>query len=351
MSSLESRIHAAAQSVADEVTPTDIPPLRLPPQSRRVRSRPGDRRLRAAGRPRNLAGLPGSRRRNDRPGAGDPRSGFRWLAPLAAAVSLAAVLTGLVAARHADSTAARGSWQASASLSRAEKLQVKRALDAYFPATGAQYTAGLAFAWTRQTILAAKAGPCLDQAGSPLPSFPSSRPQYQLSFPDNGQFPDLRQRTRTHRMAPAGGDVRSDQARPWAHADRPGAPPAATSCVARYTHSLWRLDTVAAPLAGAWLRQVAAIQSSAPVRAKQAGFVSCLESFGVPARFATSRGHPGHRLFTGFFAWMNWLGASSGSPQALCKPAAALDTGVRDLRQADCDDDGATADRRPIKVF
>ncbi len=279
MNSLESRIQAAAQAAADEVTPADIPQLRLPPQPRHA------------------------------------LSGFRWLAPLAAAVSLAAVLTGLVVLRHAESAGDGGNWQAATSLSRAQKLLATDALDAYFPATGAQYTSGLAFAWTRQTTLAAKAGPCLDQAGFPLPSFPSSRRKYQLSFPDNGQFPDLRQRTRTHQMAPAGGDVRSDQARPWAHGVQRGAVTAATSCVTRYAHSLWRLDAVAAPLAGAWLRRVGAIQSSAPVSAKQPGFVSCLESFGVPARFATSRGPGGHRLFSGFFAWMNWLGASSGSPQ------------------------------------
>ena len=290
MNTLESRIQGAIQAAADEVGPEDIPPLRLHAQPRRLR----------------MQWIRVTRQ---------PGSANRWLAPLAAAVSLAAVVACLVVLRHADGTAPNGFWPASATVTRAQKLLVKEALDAYFPATGAQYTAGLAFAWTRQTILAAKAGPCLAQAGFPPQYFPRSEVQYQLSFPDNGEFPDLNQRLRTHQMAPAGGDVRSDRARPWAHGNQRAYASAAQSCMEQYTHSLWRLDNIAGALAGAWLKEVRTIQSSAPVRAKRPGFAGCLESFGVPARFATSRGTDSHHLFTGFFAWMKWLGASSGSQQ------------------------------------
>lgn len=294
MNSLESKIHAAVQAAADEVTVADIPPLRLPVAGQRFR--------RAAGR-----------RGRARTGARHDGRASRWLAPLAAAVSLACVLAGLVIVRTAVWSGHDGSWPASGTLSRAQKLLAKQALDAYFPATGSQYTTGLAFAWTRQKIIARKAGPCLRRAGFSPSAFPASMRQYQLAFPDNGQFPDLAQRTRTHTMAPAGGDVRSDRARPWAHQDRSGYTAATGRCVSRYTRSLWRLDAIAAPLAAAWLKQVSRIQSSAPVRAKRAGFASCLESFGVPASIATSRGGPGHRHFSGFFAWMSRLGASSAS--------------------------------------
>jgi hypothetical protein len=315
MNPLESRIEAAIRAAADEVRPDDIPPLRLHARPRGLHPRrpghfgfSGVSMLRGAGdtltpRPRRIR-------------ATGPRdSAHRWLAPLAAAASLAAVVACLVVLRQAGDTGPGGLPATSATVTRAEKQLAKEALDAYFPATGAQYTAGLAFAWTRQKILAAKAGACLTQAGFPPQPFPRSERQYQLSFPDNGEFPDLAQRLRTKQMAPAGGDVRADRARPWAHGDQRRYTSAAGACMAEHTHSLWRLDRIAGPLASAWLRKVRSIQSSPPVRAQRPGFVSCLESFGVPPRFATSRGTGIHRLFTGFFAWMNWLGASNGSPQ------------------------------------
>jgi hypothetical protein len=248
-------------------------------------------------------------------GTRSPDSSHRWLAPLAAAVSLAAVVVCLVVLRNASGPGPGGSWATSATATKAQKLLAKEALDAYFPATGTQYTTGLAFAWTRQTIVASKAGACLTKDGYPPQTFPKSKHRYQQSFPDSSQFPDLTQRLRTHSMAPAGGDVRADRARPWAHSNEPGYDSAARTCMAQYTHTLWRLDKVAGPLAAAWLREVESIQSSLAVRAMRPGFVSCLESFGVPARFATSPGANGSRLFTGFFAWMNWLGASNSSPQ------------------------------------
>jgi len=293
MNSLESLIREATRAAADEVTPADIPPLRLPQQQRSPRT----------ARPRRVPA-----------GPRHPRTASRWLTPLAAALSLAAVVAFLVVIRYSAGSGPGGALSASAPASRAQKLLAREALDAYFPATGAQYTAGLAFAWTRQTILARNAGPCLKQAGFPLTSFPRSRRRYQLSFPDNGQFPDLAQRARTRTMAPAGGDVRSDRARPWAHGEQRGNAAVAT-CMTGHASSLWRLDKMARPLAGAWLADVRKLQSSAQVRSMRPGFVSCLESFGVPTRFASTRSAGDGRLFAGFFAWMAWLGANSASPQ------------------------------------
>jgi hypothetical protein len=225
------------------------------------------------------------------------------------------VVGSLVVLRQVSGNGPGRSLTGSAAVTPAQKLLARQALDAYFPATGAQYTAGLAFAWTRQKILAAKVGACLTQAGFPPQPFPQSKRRYQLSFPDNGQFPDLTQRLHTHQMAPAGGDVRSVQARPWAHGNQRGYASAARACMAEYAHSMWRLEKISTPLAGLWLAKVQIIQSSKPVRAQRQGFIDCLESFGVPRRFATAHGRNGHPLFAGFFAWMNWLGASSGNPQ------------------------------------
>jgi hypothetical protein len=314
MNSLESRIDAAIRAAADEVGPEDIPPLRLHAHRRGLRLRRG-----AAGfgtfHGLRSAGDTGTARPRKTEGPRAPGSANRWLAPLAAAVSLATVVGCLVVLRQANGNGPGPSSTRSDAVTPAQKLLARQALDAYFPATGAQYTAGLAFAWARQKILAAKAGACLTDAGFPPQSFPKSERRYQLSFPDNEQFPDLTQRMRTHQMAPAGGDVRSVQARPWAHGNQRGYASAARTCMADHTHSLWRLDKIASPLAGRWLAEVGSIQSSAPVRAQRQGFVSCLESFGVPRRFATAHGRNGYLLFAGFFAWMSWLGASSGNPQ------------------------------------
>jgi len=323
MNSLESRIDAAIRAAADEVRPEDIPPLRLHVHPRGLTLHAHRRGLRlrrgAAGfgifRGLRGAGDTGTLRPGKTGGTRSPGSANRWLAPLAAAISLIAVVGSLVVLRQASGNGPGQSMTSSAAGTPAQKLLARQALDAFFPATGAQYTTGLAFAWTRQEILAAKAGPCLAQAGFPPQPFPQSKRRYQLSFPDNNQFPDLTQRLHTHQMAPAGGDVRSVQARPWAHGDRSGYAAAARTCMAKYTDSLWRLDKIATPLAGAWLAKVKSIQSSPPVRAQRQGFIDCLESFGVPRRFATAHGRTGHPLFAGFFAWMNWLGASSGNPQ------------------------------------
>ena len=310
MDPLESRINAAIRAAAEEVRPEDIPPLRLRTRRRGLRLRAGAVIFGSFSRTFDMPPEQPGRVRVTR----SPGSARHWLAPLAAATSLAAVVACLVVLGRATGTGSDGPYPRSAAVTTAQKQLANQALDAYFPATGAQYTSGLAFAWTRQRILGSRAGACLTQAGLPPQSFPKSKRQYQLSFPDNSQFPDLVQRSRTHEMAPAGGDVRADRARPWAHG--PQHPDvSASSCMTQYTHSLWRLDKIADPLAGAWLRKVSSIQASPAVRAKRAGFVSCLESFGVPAEFANARGTAGHRLFTGFFAWMNWIGASNGSPQ------------------------------------
>lgn len=314
MNPLESRIQAAIRAAADEVRPEDIPPLRLRAHPRRLRL--GSPAF-WFGMPRRLgddADAPARWPRRIRVSRPDG-SARRWLAPLAAAVSLAAVVVLLVALGRASGPGLGGSPAGSATATPAQKLLVKEALDAYFPATGTQYTTGLGFAWTRQTIVAMKAGACLTHAGYPPQSFPKIKRRYQLSFPDNNQFPDLAQRKQTRSMAPAGGNVRSDRARPWAHGAEPVYAPAARHCMVRYVPLLWRLDKIADPLAVAWLTEVESIQSSLSVRAMRGGFVSCLESYGVPARFATARGADSGHLFTGFFAWMSRLGASNSSPQ------------------------------------
>src|SRR5262249_27306994 len=164
----------------------------------------------------------------------------------------------------------------------AQALLARQALDAYFPASGPQYTAGLAFEWTKQKILSANTGPCLADAGFPQSPFSWSKRRFIFSTPNNGRFPDLAQRTPTHTMAPRGlligghrgGQLPAARQRAYAAAVR--------TCERDHAHTLWRLDRTAAPLAHAWLRKVSRIQASGTVRAARPGFVHCLEASAIP---------------------------------------------------------------------
>ena len=279
MSSLESLIHSAAEAAAAEIGPADIPPLRLTGAD-----------------------------------TATPRSRHWWLTPLAAAASVAAVLAGLIFVGHAPVTGHGGAWPGSAALSRAQARLTKQALDSYFPATGAQYTAGLAFVWTRQKILARDIGPCLAAAGFQQPPFSVPKRKFILHSAASSQFPDLAQRLRTGVIAPRSGDITGDYARAIPKAQRGSYASAVRRCLIRDARPIWRLDKVAAPLAAIWLKKVGAIQSSPPVLTMRPGVVNCLEAAGVPARYAKQGGVGGRPLFAGFFAWMSRLDHASSAP-------------------------------------
>jgi hypothetical protein len=307
MSSLESRIDSAAAAAAAEIGPADIPPLRLRAQ------RSWLARLSMHCRA-DAACLPSAHRALTGTGTGAPHSRHRWPTPLAAAASVAAVLAGLVIVGHSSWTGTGGAWPASAAVSRAQARLAKQALDWYFPATGAQYTAGLTFAWTRQKILAADMGPCLAQAGFPQPPFSVPKRSFILHSGGSTQFPDLGQRLRTSVITPRGGGILGYKSRAIPKAQRSAYASAMRSCLVRDARPIWRLDKVAAPLAAIWLKKVGAIQSSPPVLRMRPAVINCLEAAGVPAHYAKRGGVDGRPLFAGFFAWMGRLGKASTGP-------------------------------------
>src|SRR5215469_4591284 len=110
---LESRIESAVAAAAAEITPADIPELRLPEIRLEVLSDDGMR----------LPGARNGRAELIRLDAQPERR--RWLAPLAAAVSVAAVLVGMVFVGHAPWSERGGTWPESATLSRAQRLLAK----------------------------------------------------------------------------------------------------------------------------------------------------------------------------------------------------------------------------------
>lgn len=293
MNPLETLIYRDAASAAAEITPADIPPLQL--HARRDRSL--RRRCRAAA----LAAFTGAA-----PSAG----GRRWLVPLAAAISVAALLAVLVAVRPGQNAGHRvaGLASPSISLSRGQARLAGEALNSYFPATGAQYTAGLAFEWTQQKIQYRLLEPCLAYAGFPQPAFSWSKPDYLLSFPDNSQFPDLTQRARTRLMTPGPGT--GDDPSGLESNGSSAETAAVRRCTASHAQLITRLDRASGPLASAWLPIISRVQSSAPVRAMQPAFNRCLEAHGIPVTYAYGNGNS---LFEGFFRWMDHLGMTGTS--------------------------------------
>ena len=272
MNSLESRIHAAAQAAADEVTPADIPPLRLPVATARA----------ARGRPER--GVPARE-------PVTPQRSSRWLAPLAAAVSLAC---GARWARRRcgppcgrartapgrprrRSAARRSCWpgRRSTPTSRPRARSTRPAWRSPGPVRRS---------WPRRQDRAC-AGRVLAVGVSRLQAAVPARVPRQRAVPRSGASGPGRTRWRRPAVTSVGPGQAVDARRPR-HAMR-----RRPAVVHGQVHAL----AVAAGRDRARRSRVPGssrstrIQASGPVRAKRAGFVSCLESFGVPARFANLR--------------------------------------------------------------
>ena len=282
MNELEQRIYRDASRVAAEVSGPDIPPLRLADRDGQVRT---------------------GRNATQWSGAARGAASRRILAPLAAGACVVALVVALVVAGHGSSgRTTRGRAPAtSAGLSRSDRALGAEALSWYFPASGATYTAGLAFSWAQEKITARDIDPCLAAGGFPQPPFGGSERLFLLSAPDNSQFPDLAQlaahpsQSVFTKQYPV---VHNPTAARMRHFDRVQA-----RCTARFAQPVTRVDNAAAGLQRQWLTIVSAIQSSRPVSATQPAFARCLEAHGVPASDASQTSHASNPLFSGYFAW------------------------------------------------
>jgi hypothetical protein len=305
MTSIESRIYSDAASAAAEITPADVPPLRL----HAARSRSSRRRGGSAGRPAFS-------------GAARPASIRRWLAPLAAAAGVAVIIATMTAIRGGNGPAHHGRGHGTSPLTHplngaqaARAALAAEALDNYFPATGAQYTAGLAFEWTKFKVSARIFGSCMAEAGFPQPPFSEPESSFLQSFPDNSQYPDLAQLSRTDSMTGMF-YIATKPTPPHTQAGRR----AEHRCTAASDDPFpfAAIDRVASPLDNQWLNIVTTIQASARVHAMQPAFASCLEANGIPASYAQQqRPTASNPLFIGFFAWMDTLGQTSTSTRQL----------------------------------
>lgn len=300
MNAIESRIYADAARAAGDITPADIPPLRLPPQ----RGRSQRRRGASAGRSAFA-------------GAARSSGTRRWLAPLAAAASVALIIAGMITLGRGPGAGHRGprpGARPTHPVSRPRSALPAEALDSYFPATGAQYTEGLAFNWTQLKVSTQLFNSCMAAAGFPQPPFSEPESAYLEAFADNSQFPDLAQRARTGTMT--GSDY---------IATTPSAPHTASgrSAVRRCTAAsaqpfpFRQINRIASAIGGQWLDMVTSIQTSARVHAMQPAFAACLEAQGIPAAYAQYETNGSNPLFSGFFDWMDHLGQVSTSNSQL----------------------------------
>jgi hypothetical protein len=300
MNELEQRIYRDATKVAAEVTVTDIPPLRL------------------SGKARHSSG-----RRTTGPhamhwsGTGRGAVTKRILAPLAAAASVVVLIVVLITVGHGSSGARLVRPPVGpAKPSAADRALGAEALNWYFPASGATYTAGLAFAFTQVRVTAHDIDPCLAAAGFPQPAFRGSRRLYQLSFQNNSQFPDVAQLATSpglHYVTRQYPVLRHPTA-----ARQKAFARARARCTARYAEPVTRVDQAASTLQGTWMNSIAAIEHSSRVTATQPAFAGCLESHGVPASLAAETDNTASNpLFYGYFAWADSTNQAAATAREL----------------------------------
>lgn len=301
MNELEQRIYRDATRAAAEVTRVGIPPLRLSRTGRRSSGR------RMAG-PHAMQW----------PGTGRGAHALRILAPLGAAASVVVLVVVVVTVGHGSPGSVRHVRPPAVTtgLSAADKALGVEALDWYFPASGATYTAGLAFSFAQEKVTAHDIDPCLARAGFPQPPFRGSKRLYQKSFPNNSQFPDLAQ------LAASPGPhyfikqylVQHDST----IARQDAIDRAQAICTARYAKPVTRVDQAASRLQRTWLNIIAAIEHSSRVTATRHAFATCLEAHGVPATLATRTDNAASNpLFYGYFAWADSTNQAAASDRQL----------------------------------
>jgi len=167
------------------------------------------------------------------------------------------------------------------------------ALDSFVPASGPEYATGAQFEGLLYALQYGITNACMVRYGfHELTGHGISASAYTAQDVDNSQFPDLARIARTRSFDTGDGF------------QPPPGPPQAEQKT--YNTDSQRCDEAAnepflgllragSSLEDQWFVILNAIQSSAPVRAKLAGFTACVESEGTPPSSATSLGS--------FLAW------------------------------------------------
>jgi hypothetical protein len=300
MKTADERLRAAARTALDMFPPGgELPPLRLPAPSRGPR---------------------GAARRH----TGRLRA---WVAPLAAAAAVVAVIAGVVLPREfaggpASPQPARHKHPAPSSAAQQRQRQALDALavEAVAPATGPQYDRGGELIWMLHAHELRAQARCMAGLGYHISGTP---PPFELGeFADNTQMPDLPRIARTHQFVTSGG-LASFAYSPAEQRALAGKcqPPAAAYAP---------LLNVYKAINNAWWQVISRVQASRQVLAAIPALNACAARYGFPNDpYGNSTG-----AITTFPDFMDWVagfldgagsrGASASTMNALARRWTAV---------------------------
>jgi hypothetical protein len=299
MNTADERLRAAARTATDLFPPGgELPPLRLPAPPRDPR---------------------GAARRHTPAATGHVRA---WLAPLAAAAAVMAVIAGVVLPHefaNGPTSPQPPRPKPSAPYSAAQQKQ-RRALDALAveavaPATGLQYDRGGQLTWMLQALELRVQARCMAGLGYHITG---TLPPYNLGdFSDNTQMPDLPRIASTHQFVTSGGLVGPD----YSAAEQKALNGKCQAPVAAYKSLLNAYQAIN----NAWWQIIFRVQASRQVQAAVPALNTCATRYGFPN---SPYGQATAPIKT-FPDFMNWVagfldgagsrGASAGTMNALSR--------------------------------
>jgi hypothetical protein len=296
MNTADERLRAAARTAMDIFPPGgELPPLRLPA--------PRDTRAAA--------------RRHRPAGTGHLRA---WLAPIAAAAAVIAVIAGVVLPHEfangpASPQPARAKPPAPYSAAQQKQRQALDALivAAVAPTTGLQYDRGGQFAWMLHAQELRGQARCLAGLGYHISG---TLPPFNLGdFADNTQMPDLPRIASTHQFVSSGGLVSPaySAAEQRALDDTCQAPAAAYG-------SLLNADQA---IDNAWWQIISRVQASSPVQSAIPALNTCATRHGFPNDPYGSATAP-IKSFPDFVDWVAGFMDGAGSRGASASTMARL---------------------------
>lgn len=155
-------------------------------------------------------------------------------------------------------------------------LNAEMVINAYVPATGAEYASGAGFREAQLQLEDISVSRCMAHRGMAAP--PDTAREVAAGDVDNSQFPALGRISSTRRFIPAtaGQGVQAGQSG--------GAYSTALSACDGAAGSLFQeTDREGQALQARWMNDVTTIEASPPVRALLPGYQACLAEAGVPA--------------------------------------------------------------------
>jgi hypothetical protein len=296
MNTADERLRAAARTAQDIFPPGgELPPLRLP-------APPRD--------PRDAA------RRHTHAGTGHLRA---WLAPLAAAAAVMAVIAGVVLPHEfangpASPQPARHNPPAPNPAQQKQRLALDAlAVEAVAPATGLQYDRGGQLIWMLRALELRGEARCMAGLGYHISG---TLPPFNLAdFADNTQMPDLPRIASTHQFVSSGGLVGPA----YSAAEQRALDDTCQAPVAAYRSLLNAYQAIN----NAWWQIILRVQASGQVQAAIPALSACAARYGFPNDPYGNATSP-IKTFPDFVDWVAGFMDGAGSRGASAITMAAL---------------------------